>query len=145
MAIHEVTDTEVLQSCAKCNAENRIALSGVDVGVARDDQSDARIVLLPACPTCRATECLIRSPDDEPAYPAPGTFGHLHRMLVDHLHAELVKKNKVIPALRDNRGRADQALARPVAQVTKDKWFPRGMKIDTPAREPPPAPNGGTP
>jgi hypothetical protein len=130
MSIHELNATEVFQRCGKCAAENRIALDSLEVGVARDDQTDASVVPLPACPTCRSTEFLLRSPDDEPAHPAPGSFGHLHRMLVDEVHAELVKRKKVIPPLKDQQGRVDAKLAKPVAAEDVARWFPQGLKIE---------------
>jgi hypothetical protein len=130
MSIHELNATEVLQRCGKCAAENRIVLDSLEVGVARDDQTDASVVPLPACPTCRSTEFLLRSPIDEPAHPAPGSFGHLHRMLVDEVHAELVKRKRVIPLLKDQQGRVDAKLAKPVAAEDVARWFPRGMKIE---------------
>ena len=130
MAIYEVTDSEVVQRCGRCAAENRIALDTLEVGVARDEQTDASVVPLPACPTCRSTEFLLRSPNDEPAHPAPGSFGHLHRLLVDEMHAELVKRKKVIPLLKDNQGRVDPKLAKPVAAEELARWFPQGLKIE---------------
>lgn len=130
MSIHEMNSTDVLQRCGKCAAENRIALDSLEVGVARDDQADASVVPLPACPTCRSTEFLLRSPDDEPAHPAPGSFGHLHRMLVDEVHAELVKRKKVIPLLKDKQGGVDPKLARPVTAEDVARWFPQGLKIE---------------
>lgn len=130
MSIHEMTSTEVLQRCGKCAAENRIALDTLEVGVARDEQTDGSVVPLPACPTCRSTEFLLRSPNDEPAHPAPGSFGHLHRLLVDEMHAELVKRKKVIPLLKDNQGRVDPKLAKPVAAEELARWFPQGLKIE---------------
>ena len=129
MSIHEMTSTEVVQRCGRCAAENRIALDTLEVGVARDEQTDASVVPLPACPTCRSTEFLLRSPNDEPAHPAPGSFGHLHRLLVDEMHAELVKRKKVIPLLKDNQGRVDPKLAKPVAAEELARWFPQGLKI----------------
>lgn len=130
MSIHEMTSTEVVQRCGRCAAENRIALDTLEVGVARDEQTDASVVPLPACPTCRSTEFLLRSPNDEPAHPAPGSFGHLHRLLVDEMHAELVKRKKVIPLLKDNQGRVDPKLAKPVAAEERSRWFPQGLKIE---------------
>ncbi len=130
MSIHELNTSDVLQRCGKCAAENRIVLDSLEVGVARDDQTDAGVVPLPACPTCRSTEFLLRSPDNEPAHPAPGSFGHLHRMLVDEVHAELVKRKKVIPLLKDKQGVVDPKLARPVAAEDVARWFPKGLKIE---------------
>jgi hypothetical protein len=130
MSIHELTSTEIIQRCGKCTAENRIALDSLEVGVARDDQTDAHVVPLPACPTCRSREYLLRSPDGEPPHPAPGSFGHLHRLLVDAVHAELVKRKKVIPLLKDKQGRVDPKLAKPVPAEDAARWFPRGLKIE---------------
>jgi hypothetical protein len=145
MAIFEVTATEVVQVCAKCDAENRIAAAGLEVGVARDSQTDPRTVPLPACPTCGSREFLIREADGEPEHPAQGSFGHLHRMLVNHLHAELVRADRVLPAFRDERGRADQTIARPIPQAKRDRWFQRGMRIDQPAQEQPAQPAPAVP
>jgi len=130
MSIHEMNATEVLQRCGKCNAENRIVIDSLEAGVARDDQADPRVVPLPACPTCRSTEFLIRSPDAEQGHPAPGSFGHLHRMLVDQVHAELVKRKKVISALKDKLGRVDSTIARPVSPEDVQQWFSKGLKIE---------------
>jgi hypothetical protein len=130
MSIHEVNSTELLQRCGKCAAENRIALDALEVGVARDEQTDPRVIPLPACPTCRSTEFLLRSPDDEPPHPAPGSFGHLHRLLVDAVHTELVKRKRVIPLLKDKQGRVDPTLAKPVATEELARWFPQGLKIE---------------
>ncbi len=140
MSIHEMNATEVLQRCSKCNAENRIVIDSLEAGVARDDQTDARIVPLPACPTCRSTEFLIRSPDDEQAHPAPGSFGHLHRMLVDQVHAELIKRKKVIGALKDKQGRVDSSVARPVSSDDVQRWFSGGLKIELRETEQPAPP-----
>ena len=39
MAIQEITSTELVQRCAKCDRENRIVLADLEVGVERDDQA----------------------------------------------------------------------------------------------------------
>jgi len=140
MSIHEMNATDVLQHCAKCSAVNRIALDSIEVGIARDEQTDARLVALPACPGCRSTEVLIRSPDNEQAYPAPGSFGHLHRMLVDQIHAELVKRKRVMPSLKDKQGRVDATIARPVSSEDVQRWFSKGLKIEPREVEQPVAP-----
>ena len=119
MSIHEMTSTEVVQRCGRCAAENRIALDTLEVGVARDEQTDASVVPLPACPTCRSTEFLLRSPNDEPAHPAPGSFGHLHRLLVDEMHAELV----LSAAARIVEARPDARFVVPlVSRTTRDAF-----------------------
>jgi hypothetical protein len=45
------------------------------------------------------------------------------------VHAELVKREKVIPQLRDEKGMADQRFARPLAAETVARWFDKGLKI----------------
>ena len=124
MAIFEVTDALVVQRCAKCSNENTTSLSSLSVGVARDNQGDPNVIPLPACPKCQSTEFLIRSADDAPAYPTPGSFGHLHRVLVDHLHARLVSAGQVNAAVKH------KVVARSVPSADLGRWFPNGMKID---------------
>ena len=129
MAIYELSSTGVVQRCGKCAAENRIALDTLTVGVARDGQTDARVVPLPPCPSCKSSEFLLRSADGEPAHPALGSFGHLHRMLVDQVHAELVKRKRVLPSLKDKQGVVQSGLAKAVSAMEVKRWFHSGMKI----------------
>lgn len=135
MSIHEVTDTDVLQRCAGCGDERRVLIDDLEVGVAREDQVDPLLVPMPPCAACGSSEFLVRAPDNEPEYPSPGAFGHLHRMLVDHLHAELVRRDRVVASLRDQEGRAPTLLAKPLTTETRTRWFPRGMKVEAPAKE----------
>ena len=65
MAIQEVNSTEVVQRCAKCARENRIALDSLQVGLERGDQVEDSVVPLPVCPTCSSQEFLLRSPAAE--------------------------------------------------------------------------------
>ena len=108
--------------------------------MARDNQTDPRVVPLPPCPACKSSEFLIRSTDGEPAHPAPGSFGHLHRLLVDQVHAELVKRKRVLPSLKDKQGVVQTGLAKPVAATELKRWFPSGMKIAVRETE---SPQGG--
>lgn len=140
MSIHEVTESDVLQRCAGCGDEHRVPIDALEVGVARDDQVDPFLVPMPPCAVCGSTEFLVRAPDNEPEYPSPGSFGHLHRMLIDHLHAELVRRDKVVAPLRDSERRAPASLGRPLTTEARERWFPRGMRIDAPAREQPAVP-----
>lgn len=128
MAIQEITDTEVVQRCAKCDHENHIALDDLEVGVERgDDQVEDTIVPLPECPTCHSREFLLRSPPEEQAYPLQdGSAGHLHRLIVDELHAELVKKDRVVERLK---GKTSKVLTRPIAAETKATLFKQGLKL----------------
>ena len=129
MAIQEITSTELVQRCAKCDRENRIALASIEVGIERDDQVEDSVVLLPECPTCHSREFLLRSPEEEQEHPALGSAGYLHRLLVDDLHAELVKKGRVIARLKD---RTAEVFTRPIANEVKQRFFDKGLKL--PAR-----------
>ena len=102
MAIQEITETELVQRCAKCDGENRVPLAGIEVGLERDEQVEDSVVALPECPTCRSREFLLRSPVEEQEHPVVGSSGHLHRLLVDELHSELVKKGRVVAKLRES-------------------------------------------
>lgn len=107
MPIEELTNEEVLQRCSMCQTPTRSKLATLSLGVGSTvaDDLDGRIVRLPPCPKCKAEEFLIRS-DATPAA-APTTYGDLHRLLVDQLHASLVKKGrldarlKAVPTLSD--------------------------------------------
>lgn len=130
MAIQEITGTEAVQRCAGCDSENHIAFSALEVGIERDEQVDDSIVALPACPTCHAREFLLRSPAVELQYPLQdGSAGHLHRLIVDELHAELVKKGRVVERLRKD---VSKVLTRPIATETRASLFKQGLKL--PAR-----------
>ncbi len=105
MAIQEITDTKLVQRCAKCDRENDVVLSDLEVGLERDGQVDDSVISLPECPTCHAREFLLRSPVDEQEYPGPSDSpGRLHRLIVDELHATLVKKGRVTPRLKKDVG-----------------------------------------
>ena len=120
MAIQEITETELVQRCAKCDGENRVPLAGIEVGIERDEQVEDSVVALPECPTCRSREFLLRSPVEEQEHPVVGSSGHLHRLLVDELHSELVKKGRVVAKLRD---KADKVFTRPIAVEAKQRFF----------------------
>lgn len=107
MPIEELTNEEVLQRCSMCQTPTRSKLATLSLGVGSTvaDDLDGRIVRLPPCPKCKAEEFLIRSEGAHAA--APTTYGDLHRLLVDQLHATLVKKGrldarlKTVPTLSD--------------------------------------------
>ena len=145
MAIHEVTTTDVLQRCEACDDEHRILIDDLEVGVVRDQQVDGRLVPMPPCPVCGAVEFLVRAPDDEPEHPSQGSFGHLHRMLVDELHADLVTRGRTNAALRDAEGGIPTNLAKPLSTEKRERWFSKGMRarrrLEQPERSP--EPEGG--
>ena len=129
MAIQEITDTELVQRCAGCDRENRVALANLAVGVEREDQVEDSVVPLPECPTCRSREFLVRSPASEQGHPSQGSSGHLHRLMVDELHSQLVKKGRVAERLV---GKAEQIVTKPIATEVKARFFDKGMRL--PAR-----------
>lgn len=143
MAIHEVTTSDVLQRCEACEDEHRILIDDLEVSVARDQQVDGRLVPMPPCPACSAVEFLVRAPDDEPEHPSQGSFGHLHRMLVDELHADLVTRGKVNAALRDAEGGIPKNLAKPLSTERRDRWFSKGLRARRAVEQPVAAPEEG--
>jgi hypothetical protein len=139
MAIQEVSENELLQRCAKCSSLNSIVLGSLVVGVERAGQADGRLVLLPPCPSCGSSEFLIRTPAEEPEPPAPGSFNHLHHLLVDHVHAQLVRQGRVIPSLQSLP--VESLISRTIAGGALERWFPSGLKLVVPEepRERPPS------
>ena len=133
MPIDELTNDDVNQTCASCRSTRRIALGNLIAGDEgpTPESSVPNVVRLPPCASCGAVEFLIRSPDEEAAHPSPGCFGHLHRMLVDQLHAELVQRKRVIGALKDK-----PAIAKPISKDDVMRWFPKGLKIEMQEMEP---------
>lgn len=140
MAIHEVTPEDVLQRCARCGSGNRLSLDTLEVGVARREDVDDGLVQLPPCPACRSTEFLIRAAEGEPEHPAPGSFGHLHQLLVGHLHAQLVQLGRMHTALKPKGDGAGTVVVRPLSQEARERWFPQGLRIAVPPDEQPRVP-----
>lgn len=132
MAIQEITDTEIVQRCAGCDRENRVALASLAVGVEREDQVEDSVVPLPECPTCRSREFLVRSPTSEQGHPSQGSSGHLHRLMVDELHSQLVKTGRVVERLV---GKAEQIVTKPLASELKTRFFDKGLKLPVRAVE----------
>lgn len=123
MPIREIRDTNIDQECAKCGALHTLAFSALEVGVVRDTQANSKLIPLPACATCGATEFLMRSPDAA-VHPAPGSYGHMHSVLVDELHAKLVKANRIANGIDSKT----VTLKEPSAE-TIGRYFPGGLKL----------------
>ena len=94
MSIREITDTDIEQLCENCGQTRRLNLADLKVGVIREKQPIANVVRLPQCESCGSAEFLFPSGKDEPDHPSPGSFGHLHRILVDVLHSQLLKEGR---------------------------------------------------
>ncbi len=122
----EVTATELAQACAACAAQSRHPLASLRAGVGEGAERQAGAVALPPCGQCGAVEFLFRAPAGEPPHPQPGSPGHLHRLLVDHLHGRLAAAaggDEAAPG-RPRPGPSDEELGR---------WFPGGLRMP-PAR-----------
>ncbi len=122
MTVAEVTDTDLVQTCVVCGANHRLPLASLRAGVGEGAQRQEGAVALPPCAPCGALEFLFRSPAGEPPHPQPGSPGHLHRLLVDHLHGRLVAAaggDEGAPG-RPRPGPSDDELAR---------WFPGGLRL----------------
>jgi hypothetical protein len=132
MAIQEITDIEVVQRCAVCDRENRVALAKLRVGVEREAQVEDSVIALPECPRCHAQEFLVRSAAKELPHPTQGSAGHLHRLMVDELHAQLVYKGLVVERLV---GKADQVVAKPISTEVRARFFNDGLKLSARAVE----------
>jgi hypothetical protein len=117
MPILQIETDSIHQSCAKCSTTRTLPLSDLAI----DEQSPG-IVSLPPC-DCGAVEYLISAPCDE-VHSSPGSFGHLHRLLVDAIHSALESAESSAPLAR----RAASAIgAENVAT-----WFPNGLRIEFP-------------
>lgn len=135
MPLVEIREADVSQRCANCDAVHSIQISSLEVGVAFGAQRDGRVVSLPPCACCGATEFLIRSSERESSPRMAGSRGHLHRMLVDHLHAELVQRAQVEGASGGAAAKGElQAL--PLREEERKRWFPHGLKIEEPRTAP---------
>ena len=75
MAIQEITETELVQRCAKCDGENLVPLAGIEVGIERDEQVEDSVVALPECPTLPLAGVPSCSPVEEQEHPVVGSSG----------------------------------------------------------------------
>ena len=95
-------------SAARCDCENRVARERSRSGSATSRSEDS-VVPLPECPTCRSRGSCCARPNERAGNIPDGQLGHLHRLIVDELHAELVK----------NRGASSNAPWGRARSVTK--------------------------
>jgi len=116
----------IRQRCIACGESRTIAFEQLEVGLLDEhiEATATSVIALPACSICGSVEYLVGSAEGSPGHPHPGSYGHLHRLLVDQLHSELV----------DGGGDADDGPrpARTVRQPTADemaRWFPHGLVL----------------
>ncbi len=124
MAIREILDTEFEQECETCGAVRLIPEGDVAVGIEHNGQLDSKVVALPACPNCGSREFLVRSADDEPEHPSPGSFGHRHRLMVDVLHSKLAKRGRVTEGIDPSKAQGRERTAEEL-----DRWFKGRLRI----------------
>ncbi|MBN2527601.1 MAG: hypothetical protein JXR76_14500 [Deltaproteobacteria bacterium] len=124
MSLREIMNTEIEQECNVCGATNVIAQSDLAAGTAMDGQVDARVIRLPPCESCGAAEFLIRSAADEPEHPSPGSFGHLHRLLVDVLYSRPMSSQQFAVGIADKDAAGKEVTAGEIEQ-----WFGNGLRL----------------
>jgi hypothetical protein len=83
-------------------------------------------------PNVSLAEFLVRSPASEQAHPAQGSSGHLHRLMVDELHSQLVKKGRVVERLVS---KVEQIVTKPIATEVRARFFDKGLKLPVRAVE----------
>jgi len=126
MTIERIEDDgRVSQRCEGCGRARELPLAELAVGSTLAHEFDARCVCFPPCPNCRAREVLIGSAEGE-VHPSPGSRGHLHQLLVDHLRATLITKERVLPDVVKRRG-ALKPL--PVPKEELARWFSGGLSL----------------
>ncbi len=124
MPVIEILEDNIKQQCVSCREIHDISFADIMVGVRHNSQIDEKIMPLPACKQCGAQEFLFCPSDDEPEHSAPGSFGHLHRLLVDILHAKMVERGNVIPDI-DPRSILTH---KPAAEVI-NRYLGKSLKI----------------
>ena len=136
MSLREITDQAVEQACDACGRVRIVELQDIQIGTTfetdGDKEIDAEVIPLPKCDQCGAVEFLIPTAEDAPEYPAQGSFGHKHAILVDVLYDRLLKGGRVATGIEASglkkKKRTEQEI---------NRWFEKGMKLEDPfSREP---------
>lgn len=120
--VESMTGGEVVVRCASCEETRTLVLDRLEVRAL----GAAAMIALPPC-ACGAVEFLIRSEGAEPAQ--PGSEGHRHQLLVDHLHAEVAARGQV-PASPHVIG-----ICKPVLPAVLAQWFPEGLCLAAPVED----------
>lgn len=124
MSIRELMEGKLEQECGCCGAVRIIAETEIAIGSSQEGQTDTRVIPLPACADCGAVEYLIGSAVDEPEHPSPGSFGHLHRMLVDVLHSRLLAKGLVATGISP-----ETAAGKEITENELNTWFGGTLRL----------------
>jgi len=112
MPITKLAEGQFSQVCARCNVERDVTFEAL--AQLRDEQTEDVRFLLPACAQCGSIEILIPRGSGADEHPAPGSYGHLHRLLVNELSARI------------------QGGSSSAGSPQKDelmKWFPEGLVL----------------
>lgn len=123
MPIVAIEERTLRQRCARCERERELSLEELTP----PDGKPPEVLTLPPC-ACGAVEHLIHAPDGEPEHPEPGSFGHLHRLLVDGLLGALHEAAPREDTLRENtlRARVERRIPEPV----RERWFSAGPRLE---------------
>ena len=123
MPIRELQENQAVQECAACGTTAEVSFSSIFVGAFHDGNGDSGIIPMPICAACGAIEYLVQSRGDE-SQPEAGTQSHLHRLLVDLLHARLVGAGRVVDGME-----AGRVETREPAIDVLETWFGDGLKV----------------
>ena len=115
MPILSIEDRGIQQQCIVCENVRQVPFAELALV---DDGGGGPIIAVPACAECSSVEYLLVSSDDAPAHPLPGSYGHLHSLLVNHLYGELAA----------DRGADETLLHRPTVEELA-VWFPDGLGL----------------
>lgn len=125
MPIQEIHEAALEHVCIVCGYTQTTPFDMLVVGVERGDEVNDRVMALQPCAGCGAGETLAASPENEPEHPAPGSFGHRHRLLVDLLHARLVREGRVLPALLQQ-----DIYTHEPGSATLETWFSGRLRLE---------------
>ena len=125
MPIIALNPDSIQQHCNACGVQQELPFAQLAAGINRDGIIDPYVMALPVCPGCGASEFLIRTANPaELARIRPGSYSHLHHLLVDRLHFQLASQGRVIEgadqAELENLPRTDQEL---------ETWLPDGLLL----------------
>lgn len=126
MPIREVLDETIEQECGHCRSVHKVPYLQMSVGLALEGLADDMSVILPLCPSCGAQEFLFAFEGDDSF---PGSYGHLHRLLVNIVYRRLIDEDVVKSSL------SQKNLPQVADSEVLHKWFPNGFRLHRPVTE----------
>jgi len=118
MPITAFYDNTLTLHCARCGGAQEVPLDLLVVGILREATVEPLTIALPPCPACNGQEFLFHP--QEYAHPHPGSYGHLHRLLVIALYDRLVALGKVQDGV---------TTLPPLDPAVLADWFPEGLVL----------------